>query len=52
MKKFIAREKLSRQARKKLDSTKRVCWEISPITRKVASKKLYNRKRKSDDLND
>ena len=52
MEKFVAREKLSRKARKELDSRKRVCWGISPVTRKVASKKAYSRKRRSNDLFD
>jgi len=52
MEKFIPREKLSRKARKKLDSRKRASWSISPVTRKVASKKLYSRKRRFNDLFD
>ena len=47
MKKFIARQKLSKKARKELDSKKRITWSFSPVTKKVESKKLYNRKRKS-----
>ena len=42
---FVPREKLSRKARKELDSQKRVTWAIPPVTRKIDSKKLYNRKK-------
>lgn len=52
MEKFIAREKMSPKARKELDSQRRVSWGISPVTRKVASKKVYNRKRRSNNLFD
>ncbi len=52
MKKFIPREKLGRKARKQLDSEQRATWAFSPITKKVESKKLYNRKRKSHDRHD
>ena len=45
MAKFISREKLSKKARKKLDNQKRTVWAFSPTTRKVESKKLYNRKK-------
>ncbi len=44
-KRFIPREKLSRKARKLLDSQKRATWAFSPVTKKVESKKAYNRKR-------
>ena len=47
MAKFIFREKLSKKARKELDNQKRTVWAFSPTTKKVESKKLYNRK-KSD----
>ena len=45
MAKFISREKLSKKARKDLDNQKRAVWAFSPTTRKVESKKLYNRKK-------
>lgn len=45
MAKFISREKLSKKARKELDNQKRAVWAFSPSTRKVESKKLYNRKK-------
>jgi len=52
MKKFIPKEKLSRKARKQLDSEQRTTWAFSPVTKKVESKKLYNRKRKPHDRYD
>ena len=45
MAKFISREKLSKKARKDLDNQKRAVWAFSPTTRKVESKKLYNRRK-------
>ena len=47
MKKFISRQKLSKKARKELNAKQRATWAFSPVTKKVESKKLYNRKRKS-----
>lgn len=46
MAKFIPREKLGKKVRKALDSQRRVRWLFSPTTRKVESKKIYNRNRK------
>ena len=45
MAKFISREKLSKKVRKELDSQQRATWAFSPTTKKVESKKLYNRKK-------
>ena len=45
MAKFVSRERLSKKARKELDSQKRVTWTFSHTTKKVESKKLYNRKK-------
>ena len=45
MAKFISREKLSKKAHKKLDNQKRATWAFSPTTKKVESKKLYNRRK-------
>ena len=45
MAKFISRKKLSKKARKELDSQKRATWAFSAATKKVESKKLYNRKK-------
>lgn len=47
MDKFIAREKMSKKARKEMDSKQRAVWGISPVTRKAPDKKHYNRKRNS-----
>ena len=47
MKQFIAREKMSKKARREFDSARRVVWEISPVTRRAADKTKYDRKRKS-----
>ena len=52
MKKFIPKEKLGKKARKQLDSEQRTTWTFSPVTKKVESKKLYDRKRKAHDRND
>ena len=52
MKKFIPRDKLSRKARKRLDAEKRESWTFSPVTRRIESKKLYNRKRRPSDRYD
>ena len=40
------------KARKQLDSKQRSTWTFSPVTKKVESKKLYNRKRKAHDRYD
>lgn len=45
MTKFIPRPKLSKKARKELDAQKRTTWAFSPVTKKVESKKIYNRKK-------
>ena len=47
MKRFIPREKLSKKARRQLDAGQRAAWAFSPVTRKVESKKVYSRKRKT-----
>lgn len=44
--KFIPKEKLSKKKRKELDAQKRNSWvEIKPVTRRVESKKTYDRQR-------
>ena len=46
MKKFIPKEKLSKKARKELDSKNRLTWgSVNPVTRKTENKKAYNRKK-------
>ncbi len=52
MAKFISRQKMNKKARKELDLKQRATWSFSPVTKKVESKKLYNRKRKSSDRYD
>ena len=52
MKRFVPREKLGKKARKQLDSEQCATWSFSPVTKKVESKKLYNRKRKPHDRYD
>ena len=47
MDRFIPRQKLGKRARKRLDAQSRATWSFSPTTRRVESKKHYNRKRKS-----
>ena len=47
MNRFVPRSKMSKKARKKLDGEKRASWAFSPVTRKIESKKIYNRKRVS-----
>ena len=43
--KFIPRGKMSKKARKELNALERATWDMNPATRRVESKKLYNRKR-------
>ena len=45
MAKFVSREKLSKKARKELDNQTRATWAFSPTTKKIESRKLYNRKK-------
>ena len=49
---IIPKKKLSKKAQKELNSQRRVLWDFSPVTRKVDSKKLYNRKRIARDRRD
>ena len=52
MNRFIPREKLGKKARKRLDSERRAAWSFSPVTRKIESKKLYNRRKRAHDRYD
>ena len=45
MDKFIPKEKMNKKAKKKKAAEQRGTWAFSPVTRKIDSKKLYNRKR-------
>lgn len=39
MKKFIAKEKLSKKAQKALNEEKRIRWDVLPVTRLIPNKK-------------
>ncbi|MBQ9212172.1 MAG: hypothetical protein IJ153_10790 [Clostridia bacterium] len=53
MNRFVSREKMGKKSRRTLDSQQRRTWPIPPATKAFASKKVYNRKKKShDDQND
>ena len=45
MEKFVPYEKLSKKEKRKLDGARRTIWEMSPVTRKPANPKAYNRKK-------
>ena len=45
MDKFIPREKLSKKEKKRRAAAQRSTWSFSPATRKVESRKVYNRKK-------
>lgn len=49
---FVPKEKLSKKARKELNRQRRTVWGFSPVTKTVESKKRYNRKKSSHDLQD
>ena len=43
---YVAYRKPSKKKRQEIDRAKRTAWgNISPVTKKVASKKVYDRKR-------
>jgi len=43
------RKKMGKRARKMLDASQRRTWQVSPVTKLVPSKKLYNRKQRASD---
>ena len=46
MKAFVPYEKLSKKQRKEIDKAKRATWgEVIPVTRRIDSAKIYNRKK-------
>ena len=45
MEKFIPYEKLSKKKQRELAARRRNTWAISPVTRKPANSKAYNRKK-------
>lgn len=48
MDKFIPYEKLSKKQRRELNAQRREMWAISPVTRKPANPKAYNRRKTRD----
>jgi len=52
MEKFIPYEKLSKKKQRELDRKRRTVWAISPVTRKPASPKAYNRKKAQKPFDD
>ena len=51
MEKFIPYKKLSKKKRREQDAKRRTVWTISPVTRKPANPRAYNR-RKAQKWND
>lgn len=50
MEKFTSYEKLAKKKQREIDAQKRATWGITnPITKKIESKKIYNRKRIRND---
>ena len=49
---FIPKEKKKKKAQKELNRQQRKTWDFSPVTRIVADKKQYNRKKKPHDRYD
>ena len=46
MKAFVPYEKLSKKQKKEIDKAKRATWgEVVPVTRRIDSAKIYNRKK-------
>ena len=43
MAKFIPKEKLSKKKQREMNAQRRVTWTISPVTRKSADPKAYDR---------
>ena len=54
MKKFVEYEKLSKKQKREIDKAGRATWgDVSPVTKKIESAKIYNRKksqRRNDDF--
>ena len=46
MKQFVAYEKLSKKQKREIDQAKRATWNgVVPVTKKIESAKIYNRKK-------
>ena len=52
MARFVPKEKLSKKARKELNRRRRVTWGFSPVTKTVDSRKVYSRRKKTQDRED
>ncbi len=52
MTKFISKDKMTKKKKKALAREKRKVWEISPVTRTAVSKKIYSRKKRTDQKDD
>ncbi len=48
MTKYVPYEKLSKKKQRAMNSKRRETWSISPVTRKPANPKAYNRKKAQD----
>ena len=45
MARFVEESKMSKRARRELNAARRKTWDVNPVSKKVESKKLYNRKK-------
>ena len=48
MTKYVPYEKLSKKKQRAMNAERRETWSISPVTRKPANPKAYNRKKAQD----
>lgn len=49
---FVPEDKMSKKAQKELNLRRRKVWDLSPVTKTVDSRKVYNRKRNARDRYD
>ena len=49
---FVPKDKLSKKAQKELNRQRRVTWAFRPVTKTVDSRKIYSRKRKTQNRED
>lgn len=49
---FVPKKKMSKKAQKERNKEKRIMWTFSPVTRRIESKKRYDRKKKAHDRYD
>ena len=52
MEKFVPYKKLSKKKKRELDAGRRTVWAVSPVTRKPANPKAYNRKKAQKRMDD